>query len=192
MRFLLSGLVFLMTAAIPAAQRSEATPRRVGIYLTAADHSDKRLSLDGECKSKNYKLELHDSLHRAFVHVTTGSDRKRYEKSGLYGFQTCDGRQYRFVSSYEYEIREAGPIALYTLRVRSGRVTRVRHYFSNGPDGTVVQLTRENLKIAFPDSLTFHHSLDQTFRHDDELMRYDSGLKTYVVNRLFLAAESNK
>ena len=184
--------VFAAVTLSSAAVVAQGLPLHSGVYLTVMDYLDDRLSLDGDCTSKNYKLELHDSLIGPFIHVTIGTDRQRYEKRDLYGLRACDGRPYRFIDSHEYEIRESQPIALYTLLVRGGRHRIRRHFFSIGPAGAVVPLSRKNLKKAFPDNVFFQNAIDRTFHDDDELLRYDDSAKTYLVNRLWLASTSRE
>ena len=38
------------------------TPRTNGVYLTADDYKNGRLSFEGDCGSKTHKLEIHDVL----------------------------------------------------------------------------------------------------------------------------------
>ena len=97
--------IFAAVRLSSAAVVAQGLPPRSGVYRTVMDYLDDRLSLDGDCTSKSYKIELHDSLIRPFVHITIGTERKRCEKRDLYGLQACDGRRYRFVGSREYEIR---------------------------------------------------------------------------------------
>ena len=82
-------------------------PLHSGIYLSAADYKVRRLSAEGDCGSKAHKIELHDLLDKAYIHVTHGAEEVRSEKSDVFGFRACDGRDYRFGSNLEYQILEA-------------------------------------------------------------------------------------
>jgi hypothetical protein len=49
-----------------------------GVYLTAADFKEGRLSYEGECSSQAHRLELHDVLHKSYIHVTHEGEKHRY------------------------------------------------------------------------------------------------------------------
>lgn len=160
-----------------------------GIYMNAGDYAERRLSLEGDCQSASHKLELHDVWHKPYLEITDDGEKRRYDKSVVYGVRTCSGREYRFVGNGEYQIHEPGPIAVYTFLVPAGRHGRRRRYFfSVGPSGTVLPLTRDDLKRAFPDNPTFQNALDRTFKSDGQLTRFDILHKTFVVNRLLKAS----
>ncbi len=40
------------------------TTKTSGVYETAVDYKDGRLSFEGDCRSKAHKLELHDVLNK--------------------------------------------------------------------------------------------------------------------------------
>jgi hypothetical protein len=169
-----------------------ATPKTSGVYLTADDYTNGRLSFEGDCGSKTHKLELHDVLHKSYIHVTHGAEKHRYAKSDLFGFRACDGRDYRFASNLEYQILEAKELYVYAreVPVSHGRgIHTVRGYFfSAGPDGPVLALTLENLKQAFPDNRRFHDVLDATVGAGQKLAEYDESHKMFKVNQLLIAS----
>src|SRR5581483_900587 len=117
-------------------------------------------------------------------------------KADVYGFQSCDGRDYRFVGNDEYQILEARGLAIYAFDVparesqdlaRDREIVR-QYFFSVGAAGRVVPLTRENLKRALPENHAFHDSLDQMFTADKDLALYDTFHKMFKVNRLLIAS----
>lgn len=173
-----------------------ATPKTSGVYLTATDYKDGRLAFEGDCRSKDHKLELHDVLNKPYIHVTHSGEKRRYEKRDLFGFRACNGRDYRFVSNLEYQILEAKDLYVYAREVseRHGKVSEMvrEYYFSVGADGQVRPLTSKNLKQAFPDNHRFHDSLDATFRGRDEVSEYDEFHKMFKVNRLLIASRERE
>lgn len=184
-------LLFALTASA-SVQRS--VPRTSGIYLTAADYNEGRLTSEGDCGFNGHKLELHDVLDKSYIHVTHGTERRRYAKSDLFGFRACDGNDYRFVSNLEFRILEAKELSIY-VRETHETVGKSRHvvkvyYLSKGSNGNVLPLTLENLKHAFPDNHTFHDSLDQMFGAGQDLAQYDDFHKMFKVNRLLIAAHT--
>ena len=188
MKFVL--LPLLLSVFTAGASVQGLVPRTSGIYLTAADYDEGRLTSEGQCGSKDHKLELHDVLNKSYIHVTHGTETTRYAKSDLFGFRACDGKDYRFVSNQEFRILEAKELYIYEQRVRSGRVVRTVYHFSKGSSGTVLPLTRENLKHAFPDSHVFRESLDQVFGAKKDLAQYDRFHKMFKVNWLLIATHT--
>lgn len=167
-------------------------PRHSGIYLSAADYQESRLTAEGDCGSKRHRLELHDVLNKSFIHVTHGTEKRRYEKDDLFGFRACDGHDYRFASNLEYQILEAKDLYIY-VRESYVSVGKSRHivnlyYFSVGPAGRVLDLTLQNLKEAFPENHAFHDNLDQAFGARQNLAEYDQYHGMFKVNRLLIAA----
>ncbi|MEO5999167.1 MAG: hypothetical protein ABIN89_20505 [Chitinophagaceae bacterium] len=62
-----------------------------------------------------------------------------------------------------------------------------QYFFATKSSDELKELTKENLKSAFPDKHTFHDALDATFPKDDDLMTYDKFHKMYKINHLVSA-----
>jgi hypothetical protein len=158
----------------------------------AADYKNGRLSYEGDCRSKTHKLELHDVLNKPYIDVTHESEKHRYAKSDLFGFRACDGRDYRFGATLEYQILEAKELYIYVREtsVAQGRTNRTvrEYYFSVGASGEMQALTLDHLKQAFPDNHRFHDSLDATFGRGQNAAEYDEFHKMFKVNRLLIAS----
>jgi len=124
----------LLFGGTPGAQ--VAMPQTSGVYLTADDYKNGRLSFAGDCGSKAHKLELHDVLHKSYIHVTHETEKRPFAKSDLFGFRACDGRDYRFASNIEHEILEARELYVYSRDVYvshgRGRHTVRGYFFSAG------------------------------------------------------------
>ena len=58
------------------------------------------------------------------------------------------------------------------------------YYFSTNVSAALQDLTKANLKAAFPNNHKFHDALDANFKEDKELINYDDFHKMYKVNRL--------
>ncbi len=175
-----------------AAPGQVAHPKTSGVYLTSGDYKEGRLAFEGDCRSKAHKLELHDILHKPYIHVTHEGEKRTYAKSDLFGFRACDGHDYRFTETLEYQILEARELYIYARTVSESRGkgfdTKLAYYFSVGPDGRVLALTLMNLKQAFPGNHKFHDSLDATFGAGQPLEEYDEFHKMFKVNRLLIAS----
>ena len=57
-----------------------------------------------------------------------------------------------------------------------------KYFFVTKSSDALQELTKDNLKKAFPDSHTFHDALDENFKEDKELTNYDSFHKMYKLN----------
>ena len=169
-----------------------APPRTSGVYLTAEEYKNGRLSFQGDCGSKAHKLELHDVLHKSYIHVTHETEKRRFAKSELFGFRACDGYDYRFASNLEHRILETRELYIYTREVYvshgRGRHTVRAYFFSAGAEGPVLALTLENLKKAFPDNQRFRDALDAAFGAKQKLSEYDGPQKMFKVNQLLIAS----
>ncbi len=135
---------------------------------------------------------LHDVLNKSYIDVTHGTERRRYEKSDLFGFSACDGKDYRFVSNQEFRILEPKALYIYEQRLGNGRRVIEIYRFSNGSNGIVLPLTRENLRYAFPDNDIFQERLDQVFGAKKDLAQYDRFHKMFKVNWLLISAQTPK
>jgi len=163
-----------------------------GVYLTAADYKNGRLSFEGDCGSKAHRLELHDVLHKTYIHVTHETEKRRFAKSDLFGFRGCDGNDYRFAANLEYQILETRELYIYAREVYvshgRGRHTVRGYFFSAGTEGPVLTLTLENLKKAFPANQKFHDALDAAIGAKQKLSEYDESQKMFKVNQLLIAS----
>lgn len=190
MKTLLIPVIFVAPLLFSgAASPKTKTPKTSGIYLTSADYQNGKLAFEGDCKSKAHKLVLHDILNKPYIDVTHESQKQRYAKSDLFGFHACDGYDHRFASNLEYQILEARALYIYardlTWRGKGSHTSR-GYYFSVGPDGPVLELTRNNLKREFPDNQRFRDSLEATFGKRRNLAEYDKSHKMFTVNRLLI------
>ena len=59
-----------------------------------------------------------------------------------------------------------------------------KYFFTTGSSDVLQELTKANLKKAFPANHPFHDALDATFKDDKELISYDDFHKMYKVNWL--------
>jgi hypothetical protein len=192
---LLNSLVLLVTVLAGSLATAEAKSA-TGIYVTAEDYKNGRLAGESDCDSPGHKVELHDILHKSFIDVTHGGETRRYEKSQIYGFRSCGGRDYRFVGNDEYQILESIDVSIYALDVPArnpkdtsrGLPTSRVYFFSVGAGGQALPLTLQNLKRALPNNHVFHDALDATFHTDDELAQFDTFHKMFKVNRLLIGS----
>lgn len=188
---ILIGVWTSFALAVGISATNQITPRTSGVYMTAADFENHRLSFDGDCGSKAHKLELHNVLNNTHVDVTHGSEKHRLAKSDIFGFRACDGHDYRFATNLEYQTLEAKEIYIYARDVTASQgkgfqITR-EWFFSAGSAGPILPLSLEKLEQAFPGNLRFHDSLHATFAAGQSLAQYDDAHKTFKINELLAA-----
>lgn len=62
-----------------------------------------------------------------------------------------------------------------------------KYFFVIKSTDVLQELTKGNLKRAFPDNHMFHDELDANFKEDKELTNFDSFHKMYKINRIYMA-----
>jgi len=163
-----------------------------GLYLTAADYQNGQLAFAGSCGAAGHKLEIHDVTNKPYVDITNESQEHRYAKDQVFGFHACDGHDYRFGWSLEYQILEAKDLCIYArdIPVSPGKGFHLQrvYYFSVGSRGPIAALTSANLKAAFPNNGKFNASIDNTFGDGEDVAQYDQPNKMFKVNRLLAAS----
>ena len=193
---IVTPLVLAACAHATTGGATRPTPRRVesGVYRSAAEFTDARVSLAGSCEGGDHavKIDARDD-HAAFV-VTHAGTRQRVRKADVFGARDCDGRDLRFIGNRGYEVIAAGPLVLYryTWRVYGHRywVDSTAHYFSTSLSTEPIPLTRMNLKRAFPTNHAFHDLLDLSFATDAALTTYDAFHGEFRLIRIFRLAQS--
>lgn len=65
------------------------------------------------------------------------------------------------------------------------------YYFSTASSDVLKELTKDNIKEAYPSNHPFHDAIDANFTKDEELSSYDDFHKIYKVNRLFQNSNSS-
>lgn len=94
------------------------------------------------------------------------------------GPKLADGKCYVLLNPCE-------SILLYRRVVNPSKWTSVEYYFSKGPEGEIIPLTKENLKNAYPDNTVFHRKLDALFRNNSQLAWFDKLNNMYFVNWVY-------
>lgn len=92
--------------------------------------------------------------------------------------RSISGKQYVLLNPCE-------EILLYKHEKKANKWTSYSYYFSQDLESPVLKLTKENLKLVFPDDAEFHRKLDQIFYNDSQLSRFDGLYNMYLVNWLF-------
>lgn len=159
-----------------------------GVYLNATDFMQRKLSYAINCKTEKHKINpnlLFNADEVKFKHMDSTF---MFKKNDLFGYRTCDGKEYKFVNNTEYTILNPGePLILYFYQhnVHSAKEAGnypAMYFFSKDATSPIQELTLYNLKATYPENHKFHDALDAAFNKDKELNAYDSFHKMYKVN----------
>ncbi len=94
-----------------------------------------------------------------------------------------DGKHYTLLNPCEH-------ILLYRHEIRVGKMIQNDFYFGENLESPLVKLTKENLKNTFSDHPDFQKKIDQVFRRDGDLPRYDNASGEYLLNWLYSRSKS--
>lgn len=158
-----------------------------GLYLTADDFIDQKLSYANNCKTERHKIRLNDFFGRNFITVVHGDSTFRLYKNAIWGYKVNDNKVVHFQGKKELEVVSNGPLIIYKHEVAKpprGKTNVTNYYFSKDAKSLVLRLTISNLKEAFPDNHFFHDEIDRLFKYNTELASYDALHKMYRINWL--------
>lgn len=180
---------FIITITVSAQKDSS------GIYKTAADFQQKKLSYAINCKTEKHKIKDNILFHDSEIRVVHEGQTYKLDKNSTYGYKSTQGEVFRFIDNKEYNVLNPGESPmLYAYKHPTSATKGNFHYvsdyfFSTDASSTPEALTKENLKKAFPNNHKFHDALDATFKNDEGLASYDSFHKIYKVNHILEMSE---
>ena len=161
---------------------------RRGLYLTAQDFINKKLSYSNENSNGRYKIKVAPLSNKDRVRVIQNREKHDFFQFDLFGYRDKN-QDYRFFNDQQYEVIDNSFFYMYTrvVSVVEGKVhtQKTNYYFSKLPDGNIMDLTLYNLKRAYPENHKFQDLLDVYFRCDNDLNWYDSFNKMYKVEHIF-------
>jgi hypothetical protein len=187
---LLSGIVMIITTAgVVFAQTKPAGT--IGLYSTLDDFSQHKLTYPIDCNNGKGKLKLNDFFGSSTGYIVSKGEKHEFDKSKVYGYHSCENKNYRFYNHSSYQILDTAGFYLY-YQYRSeeqtkgkGLVKKDEYFFSKKGDEAIQLLTIGNLEKAFPENHKFHYSLHAEFKSGNELMAYDHFLATYKIKYLY-------
>ena len=164
----------------------------MGLYYTLNDFLQHKLIYQTDCNKGKDKLKLHAFFGSSTGYIVSNGEKHAFNKSRIYGYHSCENKNYRFYNQAAYEILDtAGFYMYYQYKPEEqtkgkGLIKKDEYFFSKTGDEAIQLLTIDNLKKAFPGNHAFHFSLDAEFKSDNELMAYDHFLGTYKVKYLYV------
>lgn len=160
-----------------------------GVYITAVDFKNKKLTYGINCKTEKYKIKLNNFFNTDYITVIHEGIKYNISKDSVFGFKTCNGSSYRIADKIDYTILNADDNILLYEFIPVSVPKNLRppvHKFSNGADGPMLDLTIENVKNIYPDYHLFHDEIENIFRSNSSLLSYDRYHKQYKLVRLFI------
>lgn len=181
----------LVTLMLLSTHHLSAQKDSSGIYKTAEDFQQRKLSYAINCKTEKHKINPNLIFNSDEVKVKHQGETYMLKKNEVFGYRDCKGKEYKFVDNVEYSIlNPTEPLLLYFYQHPAHSAKNVDQYppmyfFSKDATSSLQALTKENLKAAFPDYHKFHDALDANFKRDNELYAYDRFHKMYKLNWIF-------
>jgi hypothetical protein len=159
-----------------------------GIYLSATDFKNSKLSLSSPCTSHKNVIKLGGRL----IIVKIDGQKFKLAKSEVFGVRTCYNT-YRIQGNSDYRIINTDLITLYSQSINTGSESSYYedvYFFSVNPVTEIIPLTKGALRNAFPENLKFLSDIDMSFKNDGELGTFNKQLNKFML--IYFYAESLK
>ena len=158
-----------------------------GIYMTALDFENKKLSYStSDPKDKN-KIRFNELFGKPYVTIRHNGEKIVLFKDEIFAYRKNRNiiRTHGFVS---YNFIEQGVIWIYfrdlTISIGKGIKRERKYYYSVSAKDEIIPLTIHNLKRSFPQKHLLHNFLDAQFKGDSELASYNNFVNKFQVNHL--------
>ncbi len=174
----------------------QAQLNKSGIYMSADDFISGTLTLGANCNDEKYKIKINSFLNSSYVTVTYQGKKHNFNKADIFGYKDCSLKVFRFFKGEEYQIINEKTIYLYTQRQiqnesKSSNV-ETHYYFSTEFNASILPLTINAIKKAFPDNHVLHDMLDSRIKNDSELVKYNNHNKSYELVHLIDESQKSK
>ena len=151
MKTILSILSIALASTIALGQNS-------GVYLTASDFENGKLTYGIDCAKEKHKIKLHEFLGKDYITVIHNGQSNNLKKKEIFGYQDCDGTISRLGIDKHYQvINPSEKILLYKIEIppAKNQPKTTIYYFSNSASGEIQELTHANLKKHSPTITNF-------------------------------------
>ena len=93
-----------------------------GIYLTASDYMEHKLSFSINCKTQKHKIRAEKIIHAKEITIKHGDSTYTYPKDSVYAIKYCDGSISRIYNNSSYPlINPNEKIWVYRVNSRTGK-----------------------------------------------------------------------
>ena len=166
-------------------------PGTTGLYVSLEDFREHRLTYRMDCADRGNKLRLNELFGSSRGYVICRGEKHEFDKGKIYGYQSCENKNYRFYKNAVYQILDTPGFYIYyqyrTEEISKGKgpVKVDKYFFSRKGDEDLQALTIVNLKEAFHSNSRFHYALDNLCRTDRDLIAYDNIQRMYKIQYLY-------
>ncbi|WP_461450349.1 hypothetical protein [Mucilaginibacter sp.] len=169
------------------AQKTLAQEKTCGLYLTADDYHNHKLSYKTTGNDGN-SIQLNEFLGSHKVVVVYNGKKEVIYKSAIYGYR-YNKTDYRYFNNNPYKIIDDKDFYLYSAPklVQWGKSPKSidAFYFSSTAISDVKPLSIKNLQSTYADNAKFRYLLESQFQTDNALTAYDSATNEYKVKYLY-------
>jgi len=180
-------LMFAIAFMLFVAQKSMSQNSVTGLYLTAEDYANHKLSFISSGNDKNY-IHLNEFLQSGRVVVNYNGKTQSFSKSEIFGY-SCDKKDYRYFNNVAYKIIDTADFFIYSspkLEQQGKGVKPIeRFYFSSKASSAIEPLSIKNLEAAYASNTKFRYMIESSFATDNALTSYDAAVKAYKVKYLY-------
>lgn len=167
-----------------------------GIYETSDDFKKERLSFDNACRIKTIKIRLNDFFIGSYITIKQVCCSSRLQKKSIFGYRNCQDQIFRFNGKQELLLLNPGDKVLIYKRIggmqsSGSRINVTNYYFSVGVEGLLQKLTIRNIKTAFADNKYFQQLVDENFKYNTDLARFDDWHNMYQLSWIIKKGYSN-
>lgn len=181
----ISLIIFLNVFCASVFAQSQA-----GLYLTASDFSNKKLSH----QSKKSHVKTHEVFRKDLIEIVCNDSTYTYKKDSVYGYRSQEGIDYRIVEGKYFPILNSDEtILIYKLQESTGmkgQAPTFTYYFSKDYPSNLYTLNLRNLETVFSTNKAYLKMLEVHFGDNSDLLEYDHIHKMYKINRLLKLSEN--
>jgi len=161
-----------------------------GVFLSANDFTNGKVSYVNNQINKTHKLYLHEIFHSSSIKIISGDSVIQLNKDSIFGYRDKKNTCYRFYNKVEYKIiNPSEKILLYNRTSLVGNLKNshniTSYYFSENANSPIYPLSKWNLKAVLFNNVPFIQLVEVYFHNDNELLEYDSNNKVYFLNRVY-------
>jgi hypothetical protein len=166
-----------------------------GIYKTARDLKDEKLSYIVNCDSSSGKIRLNHFFSGKRVDVKQNGKEYSLSKDSVFGYRDCKGKDFRFHggNSRDYKVEEIKGLIIYSALVNDPNYTGkgiklvTAYFFSKDLNSDILPLTAKYLKQVFQNDTRFCNMISSL----GDITSYDETHKMYTINYLLTQSTLN-
>ena len=179
--------MFAIAIMVFVTQKSMALSSVTGLYLTADDYANHKLSFVTNGGNKN-SIHLNEFLESGKVEVIYNGKTQSFLKSEIFGY-SCNQQDYRYFNNVAYKIIDSRDFFIYSApkleQGGKGMKPVERFYFSSSATAVIEPLSIRNLENVYASNAKFRYMIESSFTTDNSLTSYDAAVKEYKVKYLY-------